>query len=97
MSTTLSTLELRRQLGEVLDRVALRYDQFVIQRKGKALAAVVPVSKLEQMERFAREQALAALRNVPRTKLSDAKAMRLADEAKHASRARKPARRARRR
>jgi prevent-host-death family protein len=54
MRATLSTLDLRQQLGDVLDRVALRYDQFVIERKGKPLAAVVPISKLEQMERFAR-------------------------------------------
>ena len=33
-------------------------DEFVIERKGKALAALVPVERLEQMRRFARRQAL---------------------------------------
>ena len=86
MRSTLSTLDLRQQLGDVLDRVALRHDQFVIERKGKPLAAVVPISKLEQMERFARGQALAALQRLPAATLSDAKTMALADEAKHATR-----------
>ena len=39
-------------------RVALRRDEFVIERKGKALAALVPVERLDQMRRFARRQAL---------------------------------------
>jgi prevent-host-death family protein len=87
MRITLSTLLLRQQLGEVLDRVSLRHDQFVIERKGKPLAAVVPVSKLEQMERFAREQALALLqRSSTREDVTDLDAMELANEAKHASR-----------
>jgi prevent-host-death family protein len=86
MRSTISTLDLRQQLGDILDRVALRHDQFVIERKGKPLAAVVPISKLEQMERFAREQALAALQRLPAATLSDAKTMTLANEAKHATR-----------
>ena len=86
MRATLSTLDLRQQLGDVLDRVALRHDQFVIERKGKPLAAVVPISKLEQMERFARDQALAVLQRLPVAKLTESKTMALADEAKHATR-----------
>ena len=84
MRATISTLDLRQQLGDVLDRVALRHDQFVIERKGKPLAAVVPISKLEQMERFAREQALAALRGLPDAPLDENETMTLADEARHA-------------
>jgi prevent-host-death family protein len=86
MRTTLSTLDLRQQLGGILDRVALRHDQFVIERKGKPLAAVVPITKLEQMERFAREQALATLQRLPKATLSASNTMALADEAKHSTR-----------
>ena len=35
MRAALSTLDLRQQLGDILDRVALPHDQFVIERKGK--------------------------------------------------------------
>jgi prevent-host-death family protein len=86
MRTTLSTLDLRQQLGDILDRVALRHDQFIVERKGKPLAAVVPIAKLEQMERFAREQALATLQRLPKATLSATATMSLADEAKHATR-----------
>jgi prevent-host-death family protein len=43
----ISTLEVRQRLGDILNRVALRNDQFIIERKGKPLAAVVPVERGE--------------------------------------------------
>jgi prevent-host-death family protein len=58
MSERVSTLDVRQRIGDLLNRVALRHDEFVIERKGKALAALVPVERLEQMQRFARRQAL---------------------------------------
>jgi len=54
MEETVSTLEIRQRLGDLLNRVALRHDQFVIERKGKPLAAMVPVERLEQMQQAAR-------------------------------------------
>jgi prevent-host-death family protein len=41
MTEKISTLEIRQKLGDILNRVALRHDQFIIERKGKPLAAVV--------------------------------------------------------
>jgi prevent-host-death family protein len=61
MTERISTLDVRQRLGDMLNRVALRHDEFVIERKGKALAALVPVEKLEQMRRIARRDALAFL------------------------------------
>ena len=58
MSEKVSTIDVRQRIGDMLNRVALRRDEFVIERKGKALAALVPVERLEQMRRFARRQAL---------------------------------------
>lgn len=58
MSETVSTLAIRQRLGDILNRVALRHDEFIVQRKGKPLAAIVPVERLEQMRRFARRHAL---------------------------------------
>jgi antitoxin (DNA-binding transcriptional repressor) of toxin-antitoxin stability system len=58
MSEKVSTIDVRQRIGDLLNRVALRRDEFVIERKGKALAALVPVQRLEQMRRFARRQAL---------------------------------------
>ena len=58
MSEKVSTIDVRQRIGDMLNRVALRRDEFVIERKGKALAALVPVERLNQMRRLARRQAL---------------------------------------
>ena len=58
MADRVSTIDVRQRLGDMLNRVALRHDEFIIERKGKALAALVPVQRLEQMRRFARRHAL---------------------------------------
>ena len=57
MAEKVSTIDVRQRIGDLLNRVALRRDEFVIERKGKALAALVPMERLEQMRRFARRQA----------------------------------------
>ncbi len=85
MTQRVSTLDIRQRLGDILNRVALRHDQFIIERKGKALAAVVPVERLEGMQRAARLHLLAVLDRQQRD-LSQAQADRLANEAKHRTR-----------
>ena len=89
MTEKVSTLEVRQKLGDLLNRVALRHDQFIIERKGKPLAAMVPVGRFEQMQRAARLHLLRALEDRPGT-LTQEEADQLADEAKH--RTRKPRR-----
>lgn len=51
----ISPLDLRARMGELLDRVRLRRDEFVIERRGVELAALVPVERLRQLEEFARD------------------------------------------
>jgi hypothetical protein len=58
MSEKVSTIDVRQRIGDMLNRVALRRDEFIIERKGRALAALVPIERLEQMRRYARRQAL---------------------------------------
>lgn len=94
MSEKVSTLDVRARLGDMLNRVALRHDEFIIERKGKPLAALVPMYRLEQMREFARRQALAMMERQKGNSLSDEKVMRLANDAKRAARrAKKRARR----
>ncbi len=88
MTETVSTIEMRKRLGDILDRVALRHDQFIIERKGRPLAAVVPVAKLERLERAARNQLLIAMKDRSSSP-SQKEADLLADEAKHRTRSRK--------
>ena len=67
----LSALELRARLGSILDRVRLRMESFVIERKGEELAAIVPVSKLHQLEDFARRHARAVMERMEREGLGE--------------------------
>lgn len=85
MTERVSTLQIRQRLGDILNRVALRNDQFIIERKGKPLAAMVPVERLEQMQRAARLHLLSVLERQPGA-LSQAEADRIATEAKHRTR-----------
>jgi prevent-host-death family protein len=78
MLEKVSTIDVRRRIGDLLNRVALRHDEFIIERKGQPLAALVPVERLEQMRRFARRHALEALERQAGGPLSDEQAMDLA-------------------
>jgi prevent-host-death family protein len=89
MVQRVSTMAVRQRIGDLLNRVALRQDEFVIERKGKPLAALVPVERLEQMRRFARQHALEFLAGQQGGRLSADDADALAAEARQW--ARKPA------
>jgi prevent-host-death family protein len=86
MAEKVSTIDVRRRIGDLLNRVALRHDEFIIERKGKSLAALVPVERLEQMRRFARRHALEFLDRQAGGLLSEEEATDLALEAQRAAR-----------
>lgn len=88
MAEKVSTIEVRQRIGDMLNRVALRHDEFVIERKGKALAALVPVERLEQMRRFARAQALLFLEQQKGSNLTERQADDLAVAAQRSARRR---------
>lgn len=88
MTVKVSTIEVRQRIGDMLNRIALRNDEFIIERKGKPMAALVPVGRLEQMRRFARRQALDFLEEQKGGRLTDEKAMDLALEAQRWARKR---------
>lgn len=77
-----STVDVRQRLGDILNRVALQHDEYVIVRRGKPLAALVPVAKLEQMRRIARRHALGFMGQQRGGPLSEDDATRLALEAR---------------
>src|SRR2546427_11395627 len=87
-----STIDVRQRIGDLLNRVALRHDEFVIERKGKPLAALVPVERLEQMRRFARRHALELLEEQEQSTVREEQALAIALEAQRSARkrARKP-------
>jgi antitoxin (DNA-binding transcriptional repressor) of toxin-antitoxin stability system len=86
MAERVSTIDVRQRIGDMLNRVALRRDEFVIERKGKALAALVPIERLEQMRRFARRQALDFMEEQRGSALTEREAADLALEAQRFAR-----------
>jgi prevent-host-death family protein len=90
VSEKVSTIDVRQRIGDMLNRVSLRHDEFIIERKGKPLAALVPVERLEQMRRFARSQAIDFLEQQKGGSLTEAQAEEMALEAR--AWARRPAR-----
>ena len=94
MIERVSTLVVRQKIGDLLNRVALRHDEFIIERKGLALAALVPMERLEQMRSFARREALEILekqKTSPAAALGEGQVAELALKAQDW--ARRPARR----
>ena len=83
-----STMDVRQRIGDLLNRVALRHDEFVIERKGKPLAALVPIERLEQMQRFARRHALELLEAQKQSTVSEERALAIALEAQRSTRKR---------
>lgn len=91
MTRTITAIKARQNLGELLNRVSLNHDEFIIERGGKPMAAVIPVEKLTQLRAAAGRhlgQLLEKSRASSRGELSAAEADALADEAKRAVRAR---------
>ena len=86
MKSTLTTMDLRKGLGRILDRVALRHEEFILERKGMPLAALIPIEKMEAIEKAASAQLLELLRKQSSTQGPVPDADALADEAKHESR-----------
>jgi prevent-host-death family protein len=82
MADRVSTMDVRARIGDMLNRVALRHDEFIIERKGKPLAALVPVERLEQMRRFARRHALEFMEQQGASAVTAAQATQIPAEAK---------------
>lgn len=51
MKKNISTQDLKTHVGEVVDAVRLRGDRYIIERRGKPVAAIVPLSVSENDER----------------------------------------------
>jgi prevent-host-death family protein len=51
MKRTISAVEARKRLGEVLEGVYYRGDEVIIERAGKPMAVVIPSARYETMER----------------------------------------------
>lgn len=88
---TITTMDVRKHVGDILNRVALRGDEYLVKRKGKPLAVVMPVEKAASIRRAARLR-LGDWLERPNAAKTDAAAMTLANAARRAARTSKRAR-----
>lgn len=51
MLKRVSAVKVRQNLGEVMNEVALRDDEYIVERAGKPLVAIIPVEKYLSMKR----------------------------------------------
>ena len=51
MLKKISALKARQNLGQVMNEVALRGDDYIIERSGKPLVAVIPLGKYQQLQK----------------------------------------------
>jgi prevent-host-death family protein len=63
MFKKLSALKARQNLGQVMNEVSLKGDDYIIERAGKPLVAIVSIEKYQILQRE-REEALQALDKV---------------------------------
>lgn len=94
MTHTITAIKARQNMGEMLNRVLLKRDEFIIERGGKPMAAVIPVDRLEQIKAAARlflTQTVSRIHAANKGLKIDADA--LADEVKHSTRPKSRARR----
>ncbi|MBI2485999.1 MAG: type II toxin-antitoxin system Phd/YefM family antitoxin [Deltaproteobacteria bacterium] len=50
MTKRISAMDLRKRLGQIMNEVSLRDSEYVIERDGKPMAAIVPIWKFKQLE-----------------------------------------------
>jgi len=51
VTKTVNALKARRNLGQLLEEVYYKGDQYVIERAGRPMAAVVPIWQLEEWQK----------------------------------------------
>lgn len=51
MTKTVNALKARKNLGQLLEEVYYKGDQYVIERAGRPMAAIVPVWQLEEWQK----------------------------------------------
>jgi prevent-host-death family protein len=55
-AVTISAMDLRNAIGDILNRIQYTNERFVVERKGAPVAAMVRVDELERLERLERER-----------------------------------------
>ncbi|MBM4136696.1 MAG: type II toxin-antitoxin system Phd/YefM family antitoxin [Nitrospira sp.] len=55
MLKTISAIKVRQNLGQVMNEVALKDDEYIIERAGKPLVAIIPIEQYRSMKKERKE------------------------------------------
>jgi prevent-host-death family protein len=55
MLKTVSAIKARQNLGQIMNEVFLRDDEFIVERSGKPLVAIIPIEKYLNMKKNRKE------------------------------------------
>ena len=55
MLKKISAMKVRQNLGQVMNEVALRGDDYVVERAGKPLVAIIPIEKYRKLQGYLNE------------------------------------------
>ena len=55
-ATTISAMDLRKSIGDILNRIQYSEERFIVERTGHPVAAIVSVEELERLERLETER-----------------------------------------
>ncbi len=50
MVKKISAMKVRQNLGQVMNEVALRGDDYIVERAGKAIVAIIPMEKYQRLQ-----------------------------------------------
>jgi prevent-host-death family protein len=50
MLKTVSAIKVRQNLGQVMNEVAIKADEYIVERAGKPLVAIIPIEKYLNMK-----------------------------------------------
>ncbi len=50
MVKKITAMKARQNLGQIMNEVSIRNDQYIIERNGKPMVAIVPISFIEERE-----------------------------------------------
>lgn len=85
MLKKIGTDDMRKKMGEILDCVNLRGDEFIIERKNKPIAGLIPIQKMLSLRALAKSYLLDFL-DTSTTHISDEEVEKISDQAKHRTR-----------
>lgn len=50
MFKRINALRVRQNLGQVMNEVAIKDDEYIVERAGKPLVAIIPITKYQQIQ-----------------------------------------------